>query len=255
MPDLTHTLLIVCPLLFLAGFADSVAGGGGTISVPAAMLAGIPIHTVYGTNKFAMSFGTLTSVVQYGRSGHIQLRVALLAAVGALAGSNLGARLALRLSEKYLSYCLMVLLPAAALFLALNKGFGQEPKPRDFSKVQQALLALLIGLVVGAYDGFFGPGAGTFYIILFCSVLGTDLLHANGNAKVVNLASNIGALAAYIAGGKVWFAVGVPMALCSMAGNFLGSRLAIKNGARFIRPMMALMIVLLMVKIVSDFIL
>lgn len=255
MPDLIHTLLIVCPLLFLAGFADSVAGGGGVISVPAGLLAGIPIHTVYGTNKFAMSFGTLTSVLQYGRSGNICWRTALFAAVGALAGSNLGARLALLLSEKYLSYCLMALLPAAALFLALNKGFGQEPKPKNHSKTQEALLAVFIGLIVGAYDGFFGPGAGTFYIILFCSLLGTDLIRANGNAKVVNLASNIGALVAYILNGKVWFAVGVPMALCSMAGNFLGSRLAIQNGARFIRPVMALMIALLFVKVITDFVL
>ncbi|MEA5059197.1 MAG: TSUP family transporter [Candidatus Pelethousia sp.] len=255
MPDLFHTLLIVCPLLFLAGFADSVAGGGGVISVPAGMLAGIPIHTVYGTNKFAMSFGTLTSVFQYGRSGNVSWRIALFAAGGALAGSNLGARLALLLSERYLSYCLMVLLPAAALFLALNKGFGQAPKPREFTKLQEAVLAVLIGLSVGAYDGFFGPGAGTFYIILFCTVLGSDLILANGNAKVVNLASNIGALTAYLLSGKVWFAVGIPMAICSMAGNYLGSRLAIKNGARFIRPIMALMIVLLLLKIVTDFIL
>lgn len=255
MPDLIHTLLIVCPLLFLAGFADSVAGGGGVISVPAGMLAGIPIHTVYGTNKFAMSFGTLTSVIQYGRSGNICWRTALFAAAGALVGSNLGARLALLLSERYLSYCLMVLLPAAALFVAFNKGFGQEPRPKNLSGAQEAILASLIGLLVGAYDGFFGPGAGTFYIILFCSILGTDLIRANGNAKVVNLASNVGALVAYLLNGKVWFAVGLPMALCSMAGNFLGSRLAIKNGARFIRPVMALMIVLLLVKIATDLIL
>lgn len=255
MPDYFNTLLIVCPLLFVAGFADSVAGGGGVISVPAGLLAGIPIHVVYGTNKFAMSFGTLTSTIQYGRSGNIGWRVALFAAVGGLLGSNLGARLALHLSEAYLSYCLMVLLPLVAVFVTLNKGFGKEPKPKSLSKAQEALLAMFIGLAVGAYDGFFGPGAGTFYIILFCSLLGTDLICANGNAKVVNLASNIGALIAYIVNGKVWFAVGIPMALCSMTGNFLGSRLAIKNGARFIRPVMAVMIVLLFIKVASDFIL
>ncbi len=255
MPDIFHTLLIVCPLLFLAGFTDSIAGGGGVISVPAGLLAGIPIHTVYGTNKFAMSFNSLISTVQYGRSGNIDWRAALYAAAGALAGSALGARLALLLDERYLSYCLMVLLPAAALFLAFNRGFGQESKPRSLSKMQEALLALFIGLSVGAYDGFFGPGAGTFYIILFCSLLGTDLIRANGNAKVVNLASNIGALTAYLLSGKVWFSVGIPMALCAMSGSFLGSRLAIKNGARFIRPVMAFMILLLLAKVVTDFVL
>ena len=200
MPALAHVLPIVCPLLFLAGFADSIAGGGGTISVPSALLAGIPIHTAYGTNKLAMSLGTLTSVIQYGRKGKICWFTALFAAAGALAGSPLGALLAMHLSEKYLSYCLMALLPAAALFLSLNKGFGQTPKHRDLSRLQQAVYALLIGLGVGAYDGFFGPGAGTFYIILFCTVLGTDLVQASGNAKVVNLASNTGALVTYIPG-------------------------------------------------------
>lgn len=252
MPALAHVLPIVCPLLFLAGFADSIAGGGGTISVPSALLAGIPIHTAYGTNKLAMSLGTLTSVIQYGRSGNICWFTALFAAAGALAGSPLGALLAMHLSEKYLSYCLMALLPAAALFLSLNKGFGQTPKHRDLSRLQQAVYALLIGLGVGAYDGFFGPGAGTFYIILFCTVLGTDLVQASGNAKVVNLASNTGALVTYILGGKVWFAAGLPMAVCAIAGNFLGSRLAIKNGARFIRPIMAVMILLILVKLILD---
>ncbi len=252
MPALAHVLPIVCPLLFLAGFADSIAGGGGTISVPSALLAGIPIHTAYGTNKLAMSLGTLTSVIQYGRSGNICWYTALFAAAGALAGAPLGALLAMHLSEKYLSYCLMVLLPAAALFLSLNKGFGQTPKHRDLSRLQQAVYALLIGLGVGAYDGFFGPGAGTFYIILFCTVLGTDLVQASGNAKVVNLASNTGALVTYILGGKVWFAAGLPMAVCAIAGNFLGSRLAIKNGARFIRPIMAVMILLILVKLILD---
>lgn len=252
MPALAHVLPIVCPLLFLAGFADSIAGGGGTISVPSALLAGIPIHTAYGTNKLAMSLGTLTSVIQYGRKGKICWFTALFAAAGALAGSPLGALLAMHLSEKYLSYCLMVLLPAAALFLSLNKGFGQTPKHRDLSRLQQAVYALLIGLGVGAYDGFFGPGAGTFYIILFCTVLGADLVQASGNAKVVNLASNTGALVTYILGGKVWFAAGLPMAVCAIAGNFLGSRLAIKNGARFIRPIMAAMILLILVKLILD---
>lgn len=252
MPALAHVLPIVCPLLFLAGFADSIAGGGGTISVPSALLAGIPIHTAYGTNKLAMSLGTLTSVIQYGRKGKICWFTALFAAAGALAGSPLGALLAMHLSEKYLSYCLMVLLPAAALFLSLNKGFGQTPKHRDLSRLQQAVYTLLIGLGVGAYDGFFGPGAGTFYIILFCTVLGTDLVQASGNAKVVNLASNTGALVTYILGGKVWFAAGLPMAVCAIAGNFLGSRLAIKNGARFIRPIMAVMILLILVKLILD---
>jgi len=253
MDDILAKLLIICPGYLIAGFADSVAGGGGTISVPFAMLSGLPIHTVYGTNKFAMAFGTLMSTVKYGKSNVICWRNALIAAAGAIGGSALGARLALMLSEKYLSYCLMVLLPAAALFLCFNKGFGENPIPKGYSSFKEGLISLLIGAGVGTYDGFFGPGAGTFYMALFCSLLGMDLLRANGSAKVINLASNIGALATFIMNGKVFFAVGIPAAICAILGNFIGSSMAIKNGAKFIRPVMAIMIVLLFIKVITEF--
>ena len=252
LTDILQKLLIVCPGYFLAGFTDAVAGGGGLISLPVAMLAGIPIHTVYGTNKFAMSIGTATSVVKYGRSGAIKWKAALTAAAGALVGSAFGARLALLLSERYLNMVLMVLLPAAAVFLSLNRGFGAEGQEKSLTPLKFAAYALLIGLCVGLYDGFFGPGSGTFYIMLFCSLMGYDLITASGNAKVVNLASNIGALVTFVLAGKVWFAVGIPCALCAMLGNYVGSSLAVKNGARFIRPIMAAVIMLLFIKVISQ---
>ena len=245
-------LLIVCPMLFLAGFADSIAGGGGIISLQAQMMAGLPIHMAYGTNKFAMSLGTTMSTFQYAKSGNIRWKPALFAAGGALIGANLGAQLAMLLDEKYLSYCLMVLLPAAAIFLMCNRKFGSEEHVREVPMGRQYVLSAFIGLVVGAYDGFFGPGAGTFYVLLFTSLLGYDLLSASGNAKVVNLASNIGALVAYIIGGKVMYIIGIPAAFCTVAGNYVGSKLAIKNGSKFIRPVMAVVILLLFVKIILD---
>lgn len=253
MDDILAKLLIICPGYLIAGFADSVAGGGGTISVPFAMLSGLPIHTVYGTNKFAMAFGTFISTVKYGKNKVICWRNALIAAAGAIGGSAFGARLTLMLSEKYLSYCLMVLLPAAALFLCFNKGFGENPVPKGYSPLKEGIISLLIGAGVGTYDGFFGPGAGTFYMALFCTLLGMDLLRANGSSKVINLASNIGALVTFALNGRVFFAVGIPAAICAILGNYIGSSMAIKNGAKFIRPVMAIMIVLLFIKVITEF--
>ncbi len=253
MSELWKQLLIVCPLVFLAGFADSVAGGGGIISIPAYLFAGLPVHMAYGTNKFAMSLGTAVSAVKYYRSGNVRVKSVLFAVAGALLGSNLGARLALHFSEKYLQIILMVLLPAAALFLSLNRGFGREDVERPpIPKTREYVLSALIGLAVGAYDGFFGPGAGTFYTLLFVSLLHFSLLTASGNARVVNLASNVGALAAFIAGGKVMYTIAVPAAFCAVLGNYLGASLAIKNGAKFIRPIMVLVILLLIAKILTD---
>lgn len=245
--------LIICPLIFLAGFADSIAGGGGVISLPAYVLSGMPLLFAYGTNKFAMSLGTSISAVKYYKSGNVRIVPALCAVAGALLGSNLGARLAMLLDEKYLGYCMMGLLPLVAIFLIFNRKFGENTQQKTVSKNKELALSAIIGLVVGSYDGFFGPGAGTFYTLLFVSLLGYNLLGASGNARVVNLASNIGALAAYIMQGKVLFAIGIPAALCAVAGNYLGSRLAIKNGARFIRPVMVLVIVLLFIKIITDY--
>lgn len=248
-------LLIVCPLVFLAGFTDSIAGGGGILSLPAYVFAGLPLHMAYGTNKFAMSLGTAVSAVKFYRAGHVRLVPALFAAGGALLGANLGARLALLLDEKYLGYCLMALLPVVAVFLMTNRRFGEAAAQKTLLREKEYALSAAVGLTVGAYDGFFGPGAGTFYTLLFVSLLGYDLLGASGNAKVVNLASNIGALIAFIMGGKVLYFVGVPAAVCAILGNYLGSRLAIKNGARFIRPVMAAVIALLLIKIVADYVL
>ncbi len=253
MHEVWRQLAMICPLVFLAGFADSVAGGGGVISLPAYLFAGLPVHMAYGTNKFAMSLGTAVSAVKYYRSGHVRAKSVLFAVAGALLGANLGARLALRFSERYLQVILMFLLPAVALFLSLHRGFGREDAAlAALSKDREYTLSALIGFVVGAYDGFFGPGAGTFYMLLFVSLLHYNLITASGNARVVNLASNVGALAAFIANGKVLYHIAVPAAACAVLGNYLGAALAIKNGAKFIRPIMVLVIVLLIVKIIAD---
>ena len=252
MPEYVRQLLIVCPLLFLAGLCDSIAGGGGTISLPALMLAGLPTHYALGTNKMCMSMGTAVSVYRYGKSGRIRWFVSLIAAAGGVLGAILGAKAALLIDDRYMRYVLLVLLPASALFLALNRGFGQEGKEKNYPPAKTALLAFLCVGGVGVYDGFFGPGAGTFYIMALSAALGLGLTEASADSKVMNMASNIGALVTFLFGGVVLWKLALPGIACTMAGNYVGSSLAIKNGSKFVRPVMAAMIVLLFIKTIYD---
>ena len=245
-------LLIVCPLIFLAGFIDAAAGGGGLISLPAYLAAGLPPHFAYGTNKFASCVGTLVSTTRFYRSGTLHLRAALCAAAGALAGSFGGSQLALRVDDRYLQLFILCALPVAALFVLCNRRFG-EVKPGRERLQQNIPLAVLIGLVIGAYDGFFGPGTGTFLIFAYTGLMGFDLRTASGNAKLVNLSSNIAALLSFIPAGKVLYSIALPAAVCSIAGNYLGAGMAIRRGGRFIRALLVVVLVLLFLRIGSDF--
>lgn len=243
-------LLIICPLVFCAGFIDAVAGGGGVISLPAYLFAGVPIHTAYGTNKFANCIGTSVASAKFLKSGNIKLKPALLSAVGALIGSWMGAQLVILLSEQYLKYCLIIVLPIVAIFLLFNRSFGSEDKEKDLENKKLYLLSIIIGLIIGAYDGFFGPGTGTFLVIAFTSLCGFNIITASGNAKIVNLASNLAALIVYIFNGKVSIAIGIPASICAIAGNYLGAHFAIKNGSKFIKPIILIVISMLFIKVI-----
>jgi uncharacterized membrane protein YfcA len=245
-------LLILCPLMFFAGFVDSIAGGGGLISIPAYLFAGFPVHLAYGTNKFSACCGTFFSAFRYLKSGQIHLKSAAVSAAGALIGSFLGAKAALAMDEKYLKITLIVILPVIAVFVLTRRGFGEKQKAEVLTNAKMLILSFIIGLVMGAYDGFAGPGTGTFLIFLFTSIIGFKLTTASGNAKIVNLASNISALVTFLFGGQVLFAAGIPAALFGIAGNWLGSGLAIKNGAKAIKPVFVCVLVLLFVKMGLD---
>ena len=245
--------LIVCPLIFLGSFVDSVAGGGGIITLPAYMLAGLPVHTASGTNKLVAVFGSVTSSYGYLKSGNVMVRIALLSALGSLLGGALGTRLALFIPEATLEIIMMIVLPVVALFLSLNKGFGMEHKPRQLQPAMQSITAFGIGLVIGCYDGMIGPGTGTFLIIAFSGILGLDLLVSGGCAKVSNMASNIASAIVWSFNGKAMFSLLVPAALCSIAGGYLGTKFAIRGGSKRIRKVMFVVLALLFAKMIYDY--
>ncbi|MDR0232734.1 MAG: TSUP family transporter [Dysgonamonadaceae bacterium] len=249
--SIIHQLLIACPLVFLAGFVDAIAGGGGLISLPAYYMAGLPPHLALGTNKMSSSIGTVFSTATYIRSGFVYKRIILVSVVGALLGSWIGARCALLLDEQILRWVLVVLMPVLAVFTVLKKDLF-VPTERNMPLIKEQIITAVIALTIGWYDGFFGPGAGMFLMLAFIGILRLNPITASGNAKVVNLCSNIAAVVAFAVGGKVLYTLAFPCAAFSILGNLLGARLTIKNGAKIIRPVMLVVVFLLLIVIIRD---
>lgn len=256
MPELLKELLILCPLVFLAGFVDSVAGGGGIIAIPAYLLAGLPAQFAAGTNKISSGCGAVISSAKYIRSGKARFRPVVFAIIGALAGSAAGTALAAHLPEAVLKTILLVALPVVAVFLVLKRDFGSdEAAPPDQAAVPQRkadLISLLIGLALGCYDGLVGPGTGTFMIMCFTAFLSMDLVTAAGCSRITNLASNVAAAVVWITNGYVAWRLVLPAALCSIAGNYCGARFAIRGGSKRVRFMMFVVLGLLFAKMLYD---
>ena len=248
---LIQQLLIVCPLIFLAGFIDSIAGGGGLISLPAYYMAGLPPHYALGSNKMSSSVGIVFSTSMYVRGDHVYKKIILVSVVGALFGSWIGARCALMLDEEVLLWIMVILVPIITLFIVLKRDLFTA-KERNIPVIKEQIIVAAISLIIGWYDGFFGPGAGMFLVFSFIGFLHLNPVTANGNAKIVNLCSNVAALVTFATGGKVLFALALPCAVFSIAGNMLGARLAIKKGAKIIKPIMLVVILLLLLTIVRN---
>ena len=245
-------LLIVCPLVFLAGLIDSAAGGGGLISIPAYYAAGLPPYLASGTNKLSSSCGTCLSAARFLRKGLINLKLALPSVAAAFAGSSLGARLSLAVSEDVMKYILFLVLPAAAFVVLNPRLFGDRGGEAEADR-RTMVICILSALVIGAYDGFYGPGTGTFLIIAFTVFARMSVPAANAQAKVINLTSNITSLAVFLLNGQVVILLGLAGAACNMAGNWLGSGLALTKGAKIVRPVILAVLVLLLVKILTGF--
>ncbi len=250
--DLLHIYLIVLPSVFLAGIVDSIAGGGGLLTVPAYMAAGLPPHYVLGTNKFSSSFGTLISTLRYLKHGMIDVRIALFSAVFALIGSFAGSRTVLILDPGFLRYILLVMLPVVTVLYLMNRKLGHENHSGTITRKRRILLAILAGFIVGFYDGFFGPGTGSFLILFYTVMLKYDFITANANTKVVNLSSNVAALISFLIAGKVLFYVGLPAVFVGILGNVVGSSFVIRKGGKIIRPVFIAVLVLLFIKIAWD---
>ncbi len=242
-------LLFVSLASLLAGGIDSIVGGGGLILVPAlfAVYPSAAPATLFGTNKSASVWGTSIATVQYSR--RVQMRWAVLgpAAGAALVGSFLGAWAVTLIDPGFLRRALPLILLAVLLYTLARKDLGRTHAPRH-TRGRETLLACLIGAVIGWYDGFFGPGTGSFFIFLFVRLLGYDFLNASAAAKLLNVATNIAAIALFAAKGHVWWHIGLVMAAANVTGSLIGTRLALKHGAGFVRGVFIVVVGALILK-------
>ncbi len=245
------TLLIVCPLVFLAGLVDSIAGGGGLISLTAYLLAGLPAHAALGTNKLSSSIGTAVATARLARGGYIKLKLAIPAAVGAVAGSVVGAKLALLTPDSIFQVLLVAALPFVA-FAVLRKRTLEAPEDAEISARRQHVIVAVSSVLIGAYDGFYGPGTGTFMLIAFTAAAKLPVKHASGEVKVANLASNVTALITFFMHGAVWLGLGLAAAVFSIVGNYLGAGMVMKDGTKIVRPIIIVVLSLLFAKAVFD---
>src|ERR1044071_4630374 len=229
-------ILLLCLSSLLAGFIDSVVGGGGLIQIPAMLilLPGLPIATILGTNKFASCAGTTIAVQRYSRHVAFDWPTILPAAISAFLFAFLGSRIVSLLNTAFLKPIVLVLLVVVAIYVFFVNDLGLIHQPKHPPKKAQ-LLGIFVGAGLGFYDGFFGPGTGSFLIFLFVGVFGFDFLAASASAKVINLATNLASVLYFGWTGHIIYSYAIPMALCSILGATIGARLAISKCRRFLR--------------------
>ena len=242
--------LIVCPLVFLGGFTDSIAGGGGLISLPAYMLAGLPVHNSIATNKLSSFMGTSLATYRYHKNGYIDWKRALFCIIAAFLGSALGANLALKIEDRVFKIILLIVLPLTAAYVIFGKRLDTEREP--YSKIKTVVLSSCISFVIGIYDGFYGPGTGTFLILLLTGLAHLRLGDANGTSKAVNLATNCSALAVYLINGKVLLPLGLVAGFFGIAGNYLGTKMFDRGGAKVVKPVMFAVLAIFFVKLLTE---
>ena len=245
-------VVTLCVFAFLAGLVDAVAGGGGLIQVPAllAVFPSLPPSILLGTNKLSAITGTTIATLRYGWSVPIHWRMILPAAMLAGAGAVLGAKAVTLINPVALRPLLLVLLVSMAVYTVARPKLGENLDPPPVALGNASFLSLCA--IFGFYDGFFGPGAGSVMMFALVRWFGYDFLRAAASTKVLNLASNFGALVLFVATGNVLYAVALPMAALNVAGGFLGAHFAVRRGSRFIRTVFLVVVMALTVKVFVD---
>jgi uncharacterized membrane protein YfcA len=246
-------LLLLCLFAFAAGFLDAIVGGGGLIQLPALLivLPQFPTAALLGTNKVSSIAGTAMAIVQYASRMEIPWRTMLPSALVALVASFFGASLASRLNPAILRPIILLLMIVVAIYTFWKKDFGSLHAPK-LNPRHQLWAGMAISGVIGVYDGFFGPGTGSFLIFAFIGWLGFSFLSASASAKVINGATNLGAILCFARDGHVLLVYAIPMAGCNLIGSFLGSRLALQRGAGFVRWIFLLVVSLLIARLSYD---
>jgi len=232
----TYIILLLCLAAFFAGFVDAIVGGGGLIQTPVAMilLPNLAVANVIGSLKIPAFSGTSFAAYQYLKKVPMNWKLLFVMAVVAFGAAFLGSNVLTLVHNDFMKPLLLLVLTFIALYTFTKKDFGIH-QAKEHSERTQLVLALLMSVCIGFYDGFIGPGTGSFLVLAFVSVLGFDFLHASAHAKMVNLATNFGSICLFIMKGKIIWTIAIPMAVCNAIGGWVGAKLALKKGNGFIR--------------------
>lgn len=246
-------LLVLCAFAFLAGGLDAIVGGGGLVQLPALLvvLPQAPVVALLGTNKLASIVGTASAAVTYNRRIAVDRATAGVMAVSALVGSAGGALLATQVGSEVLKPVILVALVGVLLYTLRRPSMGEVELLRMRARAQRATAAVG-GALIGFYDGFVGPGTGSFLVFLLVGAVGLSFLHASATAKVVNTATNLSALVLFAWGGHVLWVLGAAMALCNLAGSQVGTRLAIRRGSGWVRRVFLVVVSVLVLRLAYD---
>lgn len=239
--------LIVCPLVFLGGFVDAVAGGGGLISLPAYMLAGLSPIQAIGTNKFSACFGTAVATWRYSRFGFIHWRHLIAAIIAALTGSWIGARLALLVEGNLFKFIMLIILPIVAGFVLNKRALLKYRLP--YAPFKTDAIVAILALFIGAYDGFYGPGTGTFLMLLLVGVAHVTMQEAVGTTKVINLSTNFASLTVFLMHDVVVFPLAIVAAFFGIAGNYIGANHFARKGVGFVKPLTIFVLAIFFLKL------
>jgi len=246
-------IIIVCMAGFLGAMVDAIVGGGGLITIPALLATGMPTHLALGTNKFASSMGTISSAYHYFKSGEVNFSLLKYLLPLSLIGSALGVTTVLLMDPEFLKTLIIVMVLIIGSYTLLKKDLGLHNKFTGLTK-KKIILGMILAVGLGFYDGFFGPGTGSFIIFGLIGIFGYDFKKASANSKFMNFTSNFTALILFLINGQIWFLYGLPMAVAMIIGAKVGATLAVKNGARFIKPVFIIVSFALVAKMLFEMI-
>ena len=245
-------IIFLCIAGFLASFVDSIAGGGGLISIPAFMLAGLPPHMVLGTNKFSATAGSFTSSLKFIKSGKANFKLLKYLIPFTFLGAILGVKAVLNIDQKFLTGLVLVLIMFIGVYTFFSKSLGLEDKFYGLTK-KSVIYGIILALSLGFYDGFFGPGTGSFLIFGLISIFGFNFVSSSANARILNFISNVTALVLFALNGKIDYTLGIPVALFMIIGAKMGTSVALNKGSKLIKPIFVTMSLAVAVKMFVGF--
>ncbi len=245
-----YHFLIVCPFVFLSGFVDAVAGGGGLISLPAYMMAGLPVHFAIGTNKMSAVTGTSVATIRYIKKGYVPWRLGVIGIAMGLVGATIGANIALKITDGFFKIIMLGIVPITAFYLVKSADFIKERPQLNQKKTM--LRTALMTFLLGIYDGFYGPGMGTFLIIVLTSWVHLNVQTSNGVLKVMNATTSLTSFIIYFMAGKSIILLGLVASVFSISGNYIGARYFERGKIKMVKPLMLLVLGIFFVKLLGE---